>query len=260
MDIREFGGDIVRAVAFLSRIPVSARFFEGRDGSMRRLAGAFPAAGLVIAVPAALLLFVTLSFGADPLLAAFLGLTLQTLVTGALHEDGLADSADGLGGGRNRDHALDIMKDSRIGAYGVIALVLSFGLRAAAVAALARLEEPLTVALVWIATAGLSRAAMVWHWHRLPSARTAGVAASAGVPDDGARTTALITGIASFVLLTLTLHSTGAILFGLLVAVLLTLVFTRHACSRIGGHTGDTIGATQQIAEIGVLCALALAG
>ena len=138
---------------------------------MRRMAGAFPAAGLVIAAPAALLVFVALSFGADPLLAALLALSLQTLITGALHEDGLADSADGLGGGRDRDHALDIMKDSRIGTYGVIALVLSFGLRASAVAALARQEAPLTVVLAWIGAAGLSRAAMVWHWHRLPSAR-----------------------------------------------------------------------------------------
>src|SRR5690606_36097588 len=129
--------DLTRSVGFLSRLPVPPRFFEGHDGSLTSTVRAFAAAGALIALPAAVLLLLLLACRADPLLAGFMALAATTLLTGALHEDGLADTADGLGGGRDRDHMLAIMKDSRTGSYGVFALILSFGLRAAAVAALA---------------------------------------------------------------------------------------------------------------------------
>ncbi len=216
---------------------------------------AFPVAGLVIAVVPALVLF--LCSDRDPLLGALIALALMTLLAGALHEDGLADAADGLGGGRDKEHALTIMKDSRIGSYGVVALVLSFGLRAAALAAIARHDSAIA-ALALVATAAASRAVMVAHWHALPAARQNGVAAGAGQPEDGARNIAIFIGIA----VTLLLLVPGLGLPGTVLSLILTgaagFGFTRFVRRKLEGHTGDTIGATQQISEIVMLCALAL--
>ncbi len=253
----QFIADLARSVGFLSRLPVPDRFFRGYDGSVSRAVQAFPAAGLVIAlVPALLLWLICLSH--DPLLAALAALGLQSLLTGALHEDGLADTADGLGGGRDRDQALVIMKDSRIGSYGVIALILSFGLRAAALAALGR-YDPALAALGLLAASAASRALMVAHWRALPSVREGGVAASAGQPEEQARNMALLTGAVAALVLLVPVAGPVRSLLPLVFAGLIAFGFTRYVSNKLGGHTGDTIGATQQLSEIALLIGLALA-
>ena len=254
--LREFCGDILRATAFLSRLPVPARFFEGHDGRMGGLTGAFALSGLLLSLPAALLAALLIAGDAPPLLSALLVLSLQTLVTGALHEDGFADCADGLGGGRDRDRALAIMKDSRIGAYGVIALVLGFGLRASAFSALMDVATPLFVALAFLLTQAVSRAAMAWQ--ALPSARPGGVADSAGLPEHGSVLVCIGTALLAalvFVVLDLPLLP---VVVAVLLAGVVTAGFSRFVRRKIGGHTGDTIGSTQQLAEMAVLVALAL--
>ncbi|MFN3636648.1 MAG: adenosylcobinamide-GDP ribazoletransferase, partial [Rhizobium rhizophilum] len=105
--------ETARAISFLSRLPVPDRYFAGHDGSLRRTIAAFPLAGLVVALPAALVIGVLSAAGANAVLVALIAVTVQIMLTGALHEDGLSDTADGLGGGRSRDKALAIMKDSR---------------------------------------------------------------------------------------------------------------------------------------------------
>lgn len=254
----EFVGDLARSLGFLSRLPIPARFFEGHDGAVSRAVRAFPLAGLVLALPAALLLWLLLEWDAEPLLAALIALSVMTLLSGALHEDGLADTMDGFGGGRDKENILSIMKDSRIGSYGVIALILSFGLRAMALAALASGSLALP-ALALLSSATLSRALMVAHWHGLPPARVGGVAAGAGSPEAGARNVALAS--AALVCLILLVPAIGLppLLFSLALAALAIYGFTRYASHRIGGHTGDTIGAAQQAGEIVFLTALALA-
>ncbi|MDL2405594.1 adenosylcobinamide-GDP ribazoletransferase [Rhizobium calliandrae] len=258
MNIREYTSDIARAVAFLSRIPVPSSFFEGYDGRLARVSRTFPLAGFMIALPAAIAFAVLLAFNADPFMASLLALAIQTMTTGALHEDGLSDTADGLGGGKDRDRALAIMKDSRIGTYGAIALILSFGLRAAALASIASDLAPIAAALALLAAAVLSRGAMVWHWYVLPAAKPDGVAASAGKPDYGAMQIALITALvlAAF-LLWPSLRLPGLIL-SLFVTAAAAFIFTRRVRQRLSGHTGDTVGATQQICEIAALCTLAM--
>ncbi|KGD94452.1 MULTISPECIES: adenosylcobinamide-GDP ribazoletransferase [Rhizobium/Agrobacterium group] len=251
----EFVADLARSVGFLSRLPVPDRFFRGHDGSISRAVRAFPVAGLVIAaLPAFILLFLA---SGDALLAALIALALMSLMTGALHEDGLADTADGLGGGRDRDQALAIMKDSRTGAYGVVALILSFGLRAAALAALAR-HAPPAAALALLAAAAVSRAVMVAHWQALPPARENGVAAGAGLPEESARNLALLIGGVVALLLLVPALGLPKTLLALIVAALAAFGFTRLVRRKLGGHTGDTIGATQQFSEIAMLATLAL--
>jgi adenosylcobinamide-GDP ribazoletransferase len=253
----DFIADIARSVGFLSRLPVPDRFFRGHDGTVSRAVRAFPVAGLVIGVLPSLLLMLLLNGETDPLLAGLLALALMTLVTGALHEDGLADAADGLGGGRDGDHALTIMKDSRIGTYGVVALILSFGLRAAALAALAR-TVPTAAPLALLAAAAFSRGVLVAHWRALPPARANGVAAGAGMPDESARTISLAIGTAAALIMLVPALGLTAPLLSLAAAAALAYGFTRFTEKKLGGHTGDTIGATQQLCEIGLLSALAL--
>ena len=205
----------------------------------------------------ALLLYLLSRIG-DTMVATLIALSLLTLITGALHEDGLADAADGLGGGKTREQALLIMKDSRTGSYGVVALILSFGLRAASLAALARVDASLAgVAL--LASAAFSRGAMVWHWASLPPARTSGVAASAGEPLPRARTVAALTATFFCLLLVAPHASLHAAVLVIAAAACATLLFTRIVRRKLNGHTGDTIGATQQITEIVMLATLALA-
>lgn len=192
-------------------------------------------------------------------MVAFLSLVLLALVTGGLHEDGLADSADGLFGGRDREHALTIMKDSRIGSYGVIALVISFGLRASALAALGALGSAWLAPIALMAAAAFSRSLMIWHWAHLPPARSGGTAVAVGQPEAQARLVALATGTALTLPLLAFGVSIGTLVLSLALASGAALLFTNFAKRKIGGHTGDTIGATQQITEMALLCALVVA-
>ncbi|MGE7369133.1 adenosylcobinamide-GDP ribazoletransferase [Neorhizobium sp. NPDC001467] len=255
----ELIADIARSVGFLSRLPVHARFFEGHDGSISRAVRAFPLAGLVIGLPAICVFWAALAVGAQPFLAAILGLGALALTTGCLHEDGLADAADGLGGGRDRDHALAIMKDSRSGSYGVVALILSFGIRGAGLAQLGTDLSPFGAALAFLSACAASRALMVWHWSMLKPARTNGVAVAVGSPETGARTTALAFATLLAFLLLLPSYHLGSVLFALACAVTAAFAFTRLVDRKLGGHTGDTIGATQQVTAMAMLTALALA-
>lgn len=258
MNFQDYLDDIVRSVGFLSRIPMPGRFFVEHDGSLSRAVRAFPLAGLLIALPSAALFATLLAGRADPMLSAFLALALNALLTGALHEDGLSDTADGIGGGKDRESALRIMKDSRIGAYGAVALILSFAIRGAALAAVASVVTPTIAGLALLGVAALNRAAMVWHWSLLPPARADGVAASAGEPEEAATTVALASGGILALVLMWPAMSFLATLFAIALAAALTWGFTRYISARIGGHTGDTIGAVQQLTEILSLSALAL--
>lgn len=259
MDIRDYIDDVARSVAFLSRIRVPQRFFGGHDGRLSRTVRAFPMAGVLIVLPAAALLAILQALDTPPLFSAFVILAVQTLLTGALHEDGLSDTADGLGGGRDRESMLAIMKDSRVGSYGVVALILSFGLRASALAAILPVLSPIASALMLLAVAAASRAAMVWHWHALPAAKSDGVAAAAGEPETAAVQVALASGAAVAALLLLPGLPLLAVASTALAVCAAVFAFTDFVRDKIGGHTGDTIGASEQMAEIAALCALALA-
>lgn len=259
LDMREYVDDVARSVAFLSRIRVPPRHFDGHDGRLSRTIRAFPVAGVVIVLPAAALLAILQALGVSSLFSAFVVLAVQTLLTGALHEDGFSDTADGLGGGRDRESMLSIMRDSRVGSYGVIALILSYGLRAAALASILAFLSPAGAVLMLLAVAAASRTAMVWHWSALPPARRDGVAASAGEPDGDATRVALVSGVAITLLLLLPNAPLLAIASVALAVSAAVFAFTDVVRDKIGGHTGDTIGASEQVAEIAVLGALALA-
>lgn len=235
--------DLVSAAMLLTRLPVRGRPTD----PAARAAWAWPVVGGLIGAIAAGVGTALGAMGAEPPVVAAVVLLSLILLTGALHEDGLADAADGLWGGGTRDRRLEIMRDSRIGTYGVIALVLSLLLRWALIAIALQQGQMVEVVL---AAAIVSRAPMAIAMRWLPAARDDGVSRGAGRPPAGAAQAGLL--LAGLVLLFFGGH-------GLVAAVLVAgvLLGVGHlARSRIGGQTGDMLGTIQQLSEIAVLVAL----
>lgn len=237
--------DIGEALALLSRIPW--RTGEPRGGNA---AWAYPVAGLALGLIAGVAGSAALWLGLSSSIAALVTLASIIALTGAMHEDGLADSLDGLWGGWDRPRRLEIMKDSHIGSYGVIGLCISLLARWVAIWALFDWGAGIALPAI-IAAACLSRAAMPLLMWRLPHARSAGLSQSVGsVQARTALTGALIAGIAALLLL-----GAGAILAAAL-ALLVAGAAGWIARTKIGGQTGDILGATQQLTEIAVLITL----
>lgn len=246
-----------RAAAFLTRLPPRAGAFTGGPHPLGADAGAFAPVGLAVALAPAGLLWGLAALGLSPLAAALAALLLLVALTGALHEDGLADTADGLFGHHGRERALEIMKDSRIGTYGALALIGTLGLRAALLAEIAA-RSPASAALALAVAAGASRGAMAWFWSSLPNARTQGLASRMEAPDrNTGRRSAAIAGAVALAGGAALGGPAGALLPFALAAAGLWL-FRRFLLRRLGGLTGDTLGAAQQIGEIALLLGLAL--
>ena len=232
------------ALAFLTRLPVR----EGqawRDADLAASVPLFPVVGALIGLAGGLAYALAAWLGLPPWPAAALALATTVGATGALHEDGLADVADGLGGGHTRADKLRIMRDSRIGTYGALALILALLARAGALVALA---EPALVATALVTAGAGSRAALVAAMVCLPQARAEGMAARAGRPHPlRAAAAGLIAVLIAVALLG------GPALLALVAGALGALAVALLARRQIGGYTGDVLGAIQQLAEIGVL-------
>ncbi|KMW58062.1 Cobalamin synthase [Candidatus Rhodobacter oscarellae] len=237
--------DIAEAVGLLTRLPVRLRGVPRGAAA----AWAYPVAGLLVAAIGASVAW--LAGGLPPAMTAGLALAAMVIVTGALHEDGLADTADGLWGGWTRDRRLEIMRDSRIGAYGVLALVFGVGLRWAALAAIAG-AGPLWPAL--LAAGALSRAPMVAVMYALPNARGDGLAAATGRPGGATLWVAIFVGLGLA-----GLAIGWAVLPAALACGAISAALALVARAKIGGQTGDILGATQQTSEIAILAVLAAA-
>lgn len=253
--VHRYLADTAACIRFFSRLPlppVTRLDDPGARPDFTRIAGAAPFAGVLVALPAAGL-GVVLGYTALPaLVTATLTVCLLALTTGALHEDGLSDVADGFFGAHDRMRRLEIMKDSRIGAFGTLALVLGTLLRVGLLAALWQRYPPADAALLFLAGESLSRALMVWQWQMCPPARPDGLAARFGKPGKSAATRAAITA-AVLLLPAFLLLSLPGLLIGLIVAVGAAYACGRFALSRIGGVTGDVLGAIQQLSGLGFL-------
>jgi len=239
--------DLKVALIFLTRLPLR---HEGQiaEGELGRALRAGPLVGLLVGLVGAAAYWLASLLALPPLLGGLVAVGATILLTGALHEDGLADMADGFGGGRDRTRKLEIMRDSRIGSFGVLALVLSVGLRAGALAALA---TPLAAGAALVAAHAVSRAVLPAAMIALPPARDDGLAAASGRPAAIHAATALIVGG----LLSLLALGPGPGSVGLLAGAVAAVLVIALARAQIGGHTGDVLGAIQQAAETTVLLA-----
>ncbi|MGS0646100.1 adenosylcobinamide-GDP ribazoletransferase [Komagataeibacter melomenusus] len=240
--------DLVCGLGLLTRLPTGWLAHDGLPYSMTRSLWCWPLIGAGVNALAALAYGAALWLGQAPLPAAGWCVGLLLLVCGGLHEDGLADMADGCGGGRDRAHKLEIMRDSRVGSYGVMALVVALLVRTTALAAL-----PGPAALVVLPVAGaLARAAMAGVLWRLPPARNNGLASTmANLPR-----TALLACMGLAVALAAALLPALSALTACSVAMVASAVMCRLARWQLGGQTGDVLGATAVVTECAVLTAL----
>lgn len=235
--------EVQAALMLMTRLPVGRvadPFPPTRD-----TVWAYPLAGLVVGGAGGLVMAGAMALGLPPGMAVVLAMAATAILTGALHEDGLADCADSMGGW-GRDKRLAILKDSRIGTFGALALIGSVALRAQGYAGLGWQAPALMVAL------GIaSRAPIGAILALLPPARTEGMGAEAARPDTVRVVAALLIGLVA------ALWAGGlTVLLAMAFAAALVALAARRA---FGGQTGDALGASQQLSEIAALLVLSAA-
>lgn len=237
-------GGLRLALTLLTAIPFNGRSAGGRRPSRRTAAAAMtwaPAVGLLLGAAAAAVLELAARWGrTGPLLAAVLAVTALALLTRGLHLDGLADLADGLGSGQPASRALDIMKRPDIGPFGVVTLVLTLGVQ---VAALAQAQALGLGAAAVIAAATAGRLALTWACRRgVPAARPSGLGALvAGTVHPAVPVALSLAALAAA--LTFKIVVGAAVTAGLAASLALSALAVR----RLGGITGDVLGALVEI-------------
>ena len=237
--------DIMAAAMILTRIPVQWNFESAPE--TKRSYWAFPVIGVGVAAIPGILGALLISAGLPPLASALLSLGGIALLTGGLHQDGLADVADGLGG-RDPAHRLRIMRDSSIGTFGTIALIIFIMTTAVCLADLAG-ENPWGMLHALVASAALSRAMMALQRASRNTPDGTGLAHLTGKPDLSIAGFSLILGL----VLAAVFVGISAALVALVIAVITTLALGWFLDKWLGGVNGDGLGATQQISETVIL-------
>ncbi len=268
------------AIQFFTRIPITGKLAEwvGYSPAMLRASAAhFPGIGWIVGAVAAgtyaLLLALLPATAFTPLVAAALSTVASVLMTGAFHEDGLADVADGLGGSAERDRALKIMKDSRVGAFGAIALVMALGSKLALLGLLGSLESALPMeedsAVVfngWLVVTALFSAHVVSRGlpllliYALPHVGDNASSKSKPLADQITPTSLAVGLVWCLAALALSSWALPAIHLAVAcsVSVIALLWMGRLFTRRLRGFTGDCLGATQQVCEIAFYLGLAV--
>jgi adenosylcobinamide-GDP ribazoletransferase len=242
--------ELKTGLAFLTRLPMPSASLAGED--LVRAGWTFPVIGAGIGAFGAVIYWLAHGLGLHAFICAALAVAATLLLTGGLHEDGLADTADGFGADASLDRKLVIMHDSQIGTYGAAALVLSLMLR---VGAITSVGDPALAAAALIAAHSGARAAMLIFMRSVPGARDDGLSAGAGVPPQNS---SLIAACIAVVVLLLCL-GLGATLVALLLLAGAGGMMAWLSMRQIGGQTGDVLGAYEQVAEILILLAAAAA-
>jgi adenosylcobinamide-GDP ribazoletransferase len=242
--LRPLATDLAVCLMFCTRLPL-APSMPVASGDIARASWAMPVAGALVGALGALAYWAAVHLGLPPLVAGVLAVAAGTVVTGCLHEDGLADVADGLGGD-SRERKLAIMRDSRLGTYGACALAMSLLLRWSAITSIA---DAGAVALALVAAHAAARAPLPAFMAFVAPARSDGLAAAAGTPPPRAVAAAGLLGV---IALGLGLGPMAAFIAFVLLAAAGVLM-ARMSVKAIGGHTGDVLGALEQVNEVLIL-------
>jgi adenosylcobinamide-GDP ribazoletransferase len=255
------------AVQFFTRIPITGHLaaWVGYSPEMLRASAAhFPGVGvlvggLVAALTAVLLVFLPQTSPLSPLVAAVLGTVFSVMLTGAFHEDGLADIADGLGGSQNRERALEIMKDSRVGAFGAIAVALILLAKVTLLALIGDVNPEAMVVGIFAAHV-VSRTFPLLIIRLLPHVGDVAGSKSKPLAD---QITSLSLCIAIFWLFmavagVFIAYDAIDLIVPMLTASFAFLYMWRLLEHRLQGFTGDGLGATQQVCEVAFYLGLAL--
>jgi len=243
--------DLRAAVMFLTRLPV-----RGQAAPLwPRLMRAFPLAGALIGALSAAVLVAAMWLNLGAWSAALLALAASVTITGALHEDGLADCCDALGA-RDRARRLDIMRDSRLGAFGVLGMIFAIALPVAALARIVEHAGAMAAAAALVSAHAVSRLAPIWLLHALPAARADGRGAEAGRPGWDVVLQAALAAAMVWTILFMPFAGKAAAA-PLLAAALAAWMGARFALAAFGGQTGDVAGAAEVLARMAFLLAAA---
>lgn len=234
-------------LGFLTRIPVFSVEYSGHS-SLAAASWAFPVIGVIVGLVGAIVLWLTDSFGLGAQLSAILAIAIMTLLTGALHEDGLADTADGFGITGDAEKRLSVMRDPRIGVFGVTALIVVFSGRWLALGDLIVISFSDGIVALLAATA-ISRGLLPFVMHAVVNARAEGLSFAAGRPE--ARPAWIALGLST--MLALFAFGFGGTVIVALIAALLSFTIIKAAQRLIGGQNGDVLGAIQQTSELAIL-------
>ena len=246
--VKSLVADIRIAISLCTRLPL-APAGAITDGAVARASWALPVAGMLVGALSAAIYWLAERLHVPTQPAAVLALAASILLTGAIHEDGLADSADGLGG-KTRERKLEIMRDSRIGTFGACALAISLLVRFSAIASI---DDPRSVAIALVVAHTTARAVLP-AFMLLPAARPDGLSSGAGQPPVQSVAIAIGFGVVALGLG----FGAGGMLVGTVVLAAIVALFARLAREKIGGQTGDVLGALEQTAE-GALMLIAAA-
>jgi adenosylcobinamide-GDP ribazoletransferase len=246
--VRTLVDDVLAALGLLTRLRLPKQ--TSSITSLSRGVWAYPLVGAAIGALSALVWLAAQGAGLAPGLSTGLAIGAQILLTGALHEDGLADFADGVGGGRDKARKLEIMRDSRIGTYGVLALILIVGLRWGSIADL----PPPTVIAGLVGAATLGRLTIVGLLAFLPPAREDGLGALVADPPRLSIAVAFVLAVLIVVLFLPPVIAAAGFLAILLAGGVVGVLAKKH----IGGFTGDVLGAGEQLAQTAALLAFTM--
>ena len=246
--MNEWLDDLRTAVAFLTRLPMPHPQGATPENFIRAQR-MLPLVGAGIGAAIGLFYLGIRAVGVPNFVAAALALGAGAMLTGALHEDGLADVADGFGGGRDRTAKLEIMRDSRLGTYGALILMVSF---VAKLSALAALPEAAVVQCL-VAAHALARGVLPAMSMSLPYARKDGLAAGGGRPDSATAATAAALALLIALLSLPWINALAASLLAVAAAIGMGWLAQRQ----IGGQTGDVLGGAEQVGETAILVLLA---
>ncbi len=243
------------AASFLLRLPLPPLARPIPPGAMTRAMWAFPLVGIAVGVSGAAVYAVFVLMGFTSLLAALLAIAVITGLTGGLHEDGLADMADGFGVIGPRFEKLAVMRESHIGTFGVLALGFAMAMRTAAITAVGE-TGILSVAVALILAESIGRAAMPLAIWLAPPARPDGLGAAASAAKDHETFLSMSVSVTMVSILSLIFLLPLQAMAIMTTMILIVRTMVSCACKHIGGHTGDVLGATGHAVSTAVLMSL----
>ena len=246
-----FFKDILLSLSFLTRIPISKDLVFERN--LMDAAWSFPLIGALVGFLGGIVALLLSYFNIPPIIISLITIGAIILLTGGLHEDGLADTADGFGSNKNPEDKINIMRDSQIGVYGTLALIIAISVKAFALTELINKDPFFTCIIALIVSGALSRSTIVGIAFFLEKASETGLASFAGKPKaNGAGMCFLISILFCIFLLPLT-----KVLAAMFLSIVTTVVIGFLSKKQINGYTGDILGTTQILSETAILIYLA---
>ena len=251
LTLQIFFKDMLLSVSFLTRIPISKDLLFERH--LMDAAWSFPLIGGLVGFLGGMVALLLSYFNISPIIISFITIGAIILLTGGLHEDGLADTADGFGINKNPEGKINIMRDSQIGVYGTLALIIAISVKAVALSELINKDQFFACVIALIVSGALSRSTIVGIAFFLEKASETGLASVAGKPR------ATVVGICFLIsiLLCIFLLPLTKVLAAILLSIVTTVVIGFLSKKQINGYTGDILGAAQMLSETALLIYLA---